>query len=121
MSKHKNNLALLYVIGIAAALIGHALNLYVVRPYVDSSTLPDLMRLLIICLAIAPAIVIFAFGLSKAVRARNYLLASLNVFALVMMALLVFYFSYPILHTPRQLRCFTIETQDNTIACPASN
>ncbi len=99
MVKLKNNLAKLFVLGVLATFVGHFVNLYLVRPYVDPnySSLAEILSLILINLALVPAIVLFAVGLFKSAHARKYVFIALNVLALLVLAYDVFYFSYPLI------------------------
>jgi len=87
-------------IGLILGIVGHALNLLIIRPAIANNSLSEWLNLVFVNLALLPSITIFAATLVKSVQARKYLIPILSVLALCFMGLLVRYFSYPVVHPP---------------------
>lgn len=99
MNKNSNiELVSLLGIGLILGIAGHALNLFIIRPAIDSNSLSKWLNLLLINLALLPSITIFVMALFKSQQAKNYLISVLVVLVLCIMGLLVWYFSYPVIH-----------------------
>ena len=90
-----------FCIGVGLGIAGHLVNLFIIRPSLNLSS--EYLNLTLINLALLPTIIVFIIGLSMSLRYRKYYLITLNIFGLLAMTLVVWYFSYPIIHPGRGL------------------
>ena len=87
-------------LGAVLGIVGHILNLLIIRPAVDSNSLSKQYNLVLINLVLVPSIAVVVIAVAKSLQNKKYQLVFMGVLALFILAVLVWYYSYPIVHPP---------------------